>query len=203
FAYGDWSGWSEPVVAGAEAYYFVTSSDLGSMASNADARTTIELYQMYYGHYRKSTLSVSPGDMLATNVRISGNLLAFDTSTITAQDAAQAVEDLAAEQSSELPDGISELPGRLSIDLGVYVLDLYQGQEQVQSGLGDDRSSVTRVVLRDRDGNIIVQTEQEDEASLAYTLASESASSASSTPLRAPGEPAISPSAELFAPAQP
>jgi hypothetical protein len=204
FAYGEWSGWSEPVVAGAKAYYFVTSTDLGSMASNADARTTIELYQMYYGHYRKSTLSVSPGDMLATNVRISGDLLAFDTATITAQDAAEVVESLGNDgESDELPEGITQLPGRLSIDLGVYVLDLYQGQDRVQTGLGGERLSITRVVLRDIEGNIIVQTEQDDEASLAYALASESASSASSTPLRAPGEPAISPAAELFAPVQP
>lgn len=204
FAYGEWSSWSQPVVAGAREYYFVTSSDLGSVNSSAGPKTTVELYKMYYGHYRKSTLSVSPGDMLSTSLRVSGKMLAFDTSSLDVNQAAQVVQSLGSrDTSTPLPEGVSELPNRVSIDLGVFVLEIYQGQEQTEAGLGGKRESVIRVVLRDADGTVLVRSEQGDEASLAYALASESAAAASSTPLRAPGEPAVSPSAALFEPAEP
>ncbi|HCT46726.1 MAG TPA: hypothetical protein DF699_16095, partial [Phycisphaerales bacterium] len=165
---------------------------------------TVELYQMYYGHYRKSTLTVSPGDMLSASVRVSGDLLAFDTQTVPVADASKFVESLGGDAAaSDLPEGISELPGRVRIDMGVFVLDVYQGQEQTTTGLGGQQQSVIQVVLRNSDGEVIVRTEQADESSLAYALAAESASSASSTPLRSPGEQAISPSAGLFEPADP
>jgi len=204
FAYGAWSGWSEPIVAGAREYYFVTSSDLGPVNSSAGPKTTIEVFKMYYGFYRKSTLSVTPGDMLSSSMRISGDLLGFDTQTLDVTKAAEVVNGLGdKEKASPLPEGVSELPNRVSIDLGVFVLDIYQGQEQTEAGLGGKRQSVIRVVLRDADGKIIVRSEQSDESSQAYMLASESASEASSTSLRAPGEPAVSPSAALFEPAAP
>lgn len=204
FAYAQWSDWSEPVVAGAREYFFVSAADLGDVRGTAPARASIELYQMYYGHYRKSTLNVSPGDMLSTSVRISGDLLSFDTGVINAEEAATFVETLGTEDASTtLPDGISRLPGRLQIDMGVFVLDVYQGQEQTEAGLGGQRESVIRVVLRDPEGEIIIRTEIRDESSLAYALASGSAAEASSTPLRAPGEPPIPTSAELFEPVEP
>lgn len=203
-ARGDWSEWSSPVVAGAREYFFVTSANLGTAGDTSPARATVELYQMYYGHYRKSTLTVSPGDMLSASVRVSGDLLAFDTQTVPVADASKFVESLGGDAAaSDLPEGISELPGRVRIDMGVFVLDVYQGQEQTTTGLGGQQQSVIQVVLRNSDGEVIVRTEQADESSLAYALAAESASSASSTPLRSPGEQAISPSAELFEPADP
>jgi len=137
FTRAPWSEWSEPVVAGAREYFFVSSADLGDVQGTAPARATIELYQIYYGHYRKSTLNVSPGDMLATSVRISGDLLSFDPGVISAVDAATFVETLGTnDASTALPDGISRLPGRLQIDMGVFVLDVYQGQEQTEARLG-------------------------------------------------------------------
>ncbi len=209
FARGAWSEWSEPVVAGAREYFFVTGADLGANQGSANQgsdspKATIELYEMYYGHYRKSTLSVSPGDELATTVRISGKLLSFDTATLKAGDAAKAVEALGAEdQSSALPAGISELANRVTIDLGVYMLDVYAGQGEHETDLGQ-KFTPMRVVLRDAQGHVVVRSDLADESSLAYQLASASAAAASETPLRAPGvEPAISPSAALFAPVVP
>lgn len=202
FARGAWSDWSSPVVAGAREYYFVTNAETTAPLSSAGPKATIELYQMYYGHYRKSTLSVSPGDELATTVRLSGDLLSFDTGVIEAGDAADAVAGLEGEEQSELPEGVSELANRVSIDLGVFVLDVYPALTTAQTGLGQTVTPM-RVVLRDDRGEVVVRSDLGDESSLAYALASESASSASDTPLRAPGEPAISPAAELFPPYAP
>lgn len=205
FARGDWSDWSEPVVAGDREYFFVTSASESDMGSTAPAKTTIEMYKVYYGYYRKSTLNVSPGDLLATDLRISGDLLAFDTDALTAEEAADAIAARNDEESpSALPDGISELPSRLSIQIGAFVLDVYPGQEMTEGGLGRESTNIIQVVLRDRDGNIIVRSEQSDESSLAYAQASSSAAEASDSELRAPGtQPAKSPAAELFEPTDP
>jgi hypothetical protein len=205
FARGEWSGWSEPVVAGAREYFFVTSASEGAAGSTSPDKTTIELYQVYYGHYRKSTLNVSPGDVLAADLRVSGDLLAFDTSIVTPEQAADVVQARNSDEpDTQLPAGVSELPNRLSIEIGAFVLDIYPGQERTEGGLGREGTRVINVVLRDADGRVIVRTEQGDEGSLAYAQASESASSASSTQLRAPGEqPAKSPAAALFEPIEP
>ncbi len=197
FATGDWSAWSEQVVVGAQEYFFVTSAEPGGGMAGGGIKATIELYKMFYGHYRRSTLSVSPGDALATTVRMSGDLLYFDSSVIDVQEAAKAVEALAGDDSEDLPDGISELSSRMTIHLGAYLLDVYEGQGSMESDLGQQLTPML-VVLRDRDGKVIVRSDLGDEASSAYALATESASEASMTELRIPGMPAISPAAELF-----
>jgi len=202
FARGSWSEWSEPVVVGASEYFFVTGAEDQGRFGASGPKATIELYKMFYGHYRRSTLSAMPGDELATAVRMSGDLLLFDPATIEADDAAKAVESLASDERIEFPDGISKLSNRISIDLGVFMLDIYEGQEGTETQFGQ-RVVPMMIVLRDATGEVIVRSDLGDESSPAYALASGSASSASSTPLRAPGAPAISPAAELFPPASP
>ncbi len=203
FARGDWSDWSEPVVVGAREYFFVTGAETDSGFGTVGPKATIELYKMFYGHYRRSTFSASPGDELAASVRMSGHLLAFDESVIDAQEAAKAVLALADEDSAEdLPEGITELSKRMRIDLGVFVLDIYAGQRAEETNLGQSVVPM-RIVLRDADGEVIVRSDLYDESSPAYALASQSAASASSNPLRAPGESPISPAAALFEQAEP
>lgn len=205
FARAQWSEWSERVVAGAREYFFVTSASEGAAGTTEPDKTTIELYRMYYGHYRKSTLNVSPGDILAATLRVSGDLLAFDTEAIEAAEAADAIAALQEDEpDTQLPEGISELPSRLSIEIGAYVLDIYPGQGQTEAALGREQTPIMQVVLRDADGRVVVRTDVGDENSLAYLQAADSASAASTSPLRAPGEqPAKSPAAELFEPAAP
>ncbi len=202
FARGDWSDWSEPVVVGAQEYFFVTGAETDRGFGAEGSRATVELYKMFYGHYRRSTFSANPGDELATSVRISGDLLHFDQAVIDAQEAAKAVAALAQEDSSELPDGITELSNRMRINLGVFVLDIYAGQNAEETSLGQ-RVVPMRIVLRDASGEVIVRSDLSDESSPAYALASQSAASASRNPLRAPGESPIPPAAALFEQAEP
>ncbi len=188
---GEWSKWSDSVVVGAEEYFFVTGGTNGTQAN-------IELYKIFYGQYRKSSLKVAPGDELAATIRMSGDLLMFDSSVVDVQEAAKAVEALS-EKDSELPDGITELSSRIKIDLGVFLLDVYtgQGSSVVQFG----RQAIPmQAVLRGKDGSLLVRSDLGDEASLAYAFVSKSASSHE---LRAPGAPAKSPAAELFEPKEP
>ena len=104
-------------------------------------------------------------------------------------------------RSAELPEGISELPKKISIELGIYLLDIYTYQGQSEgSSFSVQNEQPMRVVLRSREGGVIVRSDISDESSQAYELASSSSSRATNTPLRAPGAPAISPAAELFEP---
>lgn len=198
FSRGEWSSWSHSVVVGAEEYFFVTKAETGSRISGSEPKATLEMYKMYYGHYRRSTFSAAPGDELATTVRMSGSLLMFDTATIKADDAAKAIEAMAGDEpSTKLPVGITELSNRITIDLGAFVLDVYEGQSEVENELGQTTVPM-QVILRDTDGRVIVRTDLSDKGSPAYALATQSASDASGSMLRAPGEPAKSPAAELF-----
>jgi len=202
FARGSWSDWSEPVVVGASEYFFVTGAELEGGFGVSGSKATIELYKMFYGHYRRSTLSAMPGDGLATTVRMSGDLLMLDLSVIEAGDAAKAIEGLGGDEALDLPEGISELSNRMTIDLGVYVLDIYAGHESTHGQFGQSVQPMM-IVLRDSDGSVILRSDLGDESSAAYALASGSASSASQTPLRAPGGVVIPPASELFPPAAP
>ncbi|MBL4697953.1 MAG: hypothetical protein JKX70_03880 [Phycisphaerales bacterium] len=202
FARGPWSAWSQPVVVGAKEYFFVTSAETAGGVGAKGAKATIELYKMFYGYYRKSTPSVSPGDELAATIRVSGDLLLFDTATLEVGDATKAVEELANADSSDLPDGITELSNRMTIDLGVYVLDIYTGTIQSETRLGQPVYPM-QVVLRDGNGNVVVRSDLSDTNSSAFTLASESAAVASKNKLRAPGAPVVSPASELFDPPAP
>lgn len=198
FAHGEWSGWSNSVVVGAREYFFVTKAETGSRISGSESKATLEMYKMYYGYYRRSTFSAAPGDELAATVRMSGDLLMFDTAVIQADEAAKAIVALYGEEpSSKLPDGISELSKRISIQLGTFVLDVYQGQEEVENDVGQ-RSVAMQVVLRDAEGRVVVRSDLGDKESAAYALATQSASDASDSELRATGVSGISPAAELF-----
>lgn len=63
YIYSAPSEWSEPVTVLDEKYFFITS------ASEADnlgpARATVEMYQFFYGYYRRGAANVEPGDPLA------------------------------------------------------------------------------------------------------------------------------------------
>lgn len=197
FARGDWSEWTEPVVVGATEYYFVTSADPEGAISAGRAVASIDTFRMYYGHYRKTTLNLTPGDPVESTIRIPDGLFLIDTGVIEARAAAEA---MFAETPGSLPAGLSQASGRLTIDLGAHVLDVAALPVQRTDDLGRNYT-VTEVVLRDADGNVVVRSGRTDTSGQAYALASGSSSAASRTPLREPGQPALSPAAELFVPA--
>lgn len=208
FARAEWSEWSAPVVVGAREYFFVTGADAEGSISGGRAGATIEVFRMYYGHYRRVSLPLAPGDPIEASIRIPDGLYTIQTGVIGAPAAADAI--LAATEpatpnspAAALPPGLTRATGRLTIDLGAYVLDVAARPVQITDDLGRTET-VSEVVLRAADGTVIVRTSRDDTKSPAYALASESASAASETPFRAPGQPAISPSADLFnPPAQP
>ena len=197
FARGQWSSWSDPVLVGAKQYFFVSSAD--PVGPNAESpRASVEVFKMYYGHYRRSTISAEPGSKLQSNARVSDRLLTIDPAVISVKDAGEQLDAVLEDDKAPLPEGFGELQGRLTIDLGVYVLEI--AQDPV-AGIDSNGNAVAaaQVILRDADGNIIVRRVVEgSEDSAAYELVSSSASQASKSIIRITGQSAISPAYELF-----
>jgi hypothetical protein len=62
------SGWSGPVTVPADRYYFITSTSESS--SLGPAHATAEVYQFFYGYYRKGTVGLEPGDPIVAAVKL-------------------------------------------------------------------------------------------------------------------------------------
>lgn len=201
FARAEWSDWSAPVVVGASEYYFVTNADADGSLTGGRSGATIEVFKMYYGFYRKATLTLNPGDPIEASIRIPDGLFNIDTRILEARAAAEA---MFAEPGGSLPAGLTRATGRLAVRLGSLLLDVAARPVQVTDDMG--RSvGVTEAVVREREGGVVVRTPRSDTSSPAYDLANNSSAAASRSTLREPGQPAKSPSADLFvpAPAQP
>lgn len=196
FSRGEWSDWSEPVVVGATEYYFVTGADAEGALTGGQAGVTVEIFKMHYGFYRKSTLNLAPGDPVVTSIRMPDGLFVIDTAQI---EPAQAVAAISATTPGPLPPGITRASGRLPVRLGAIVLEVATRSVQATDNLGQT-VTVTEVTVRDRDGRVLVRSAKADAESPAYRLANASSAAASRSTLREPGQPAKSPSAELFAP---
>ncbi|MCC5823695.1 MAG: hypothetical protein LAT64_10820 [Phycisphaerales bacterium] len=196
FSRGAWSDWSEPVVVGAREYYFIAAADAEGALSSGRSTATVEVFRMYYGHYRKASLTLSPGDPVEGTLRVPENLYLMDTRVLEAREAAEAL----AGEGGSLPAGMTRSPSRLPVRLGAVLLDVAARPVPVTDELGRTITQ-TEVILRGPDGGIIVRIPRRDTASPSYTQANASANAPTRNILREPGvQPARSPSADLFRP---
>jgi len=78
-AFSPWSEWTEPIEVDRRSYYFVTAATDRGQLGLASASATVELYQMFYGYYRRATEAVEPGDPLQARFRLPEGLYVFDT----------------------------------------------------------------------------------------------------------------------------
>ncbi len=81
---GDWSAWSDPVSVLNDRYFFVTGANEAGLVGGPNA--TVEVYQFWYGYWRKGNTNIEPGDVIATDLRLpDANLLPiFDMAQINA-----------------------------------------------------------------------------------------------------------------------
>lgn len=195
FARGAWSDWSGEVLVGAEQYFFVGSAD--STGTRAESpKATIEVFKMYYGFYRRSTIAAAPGDRLETNARVSGRMVTIDPAAITSKEAGEQLTAIQDDDKLALPAGFQEVSGRMVIDLGVYLLEI---AVDPIAPITQQGGATMQVILRDASGGLIVRQSGSDSAdSSAYALVSSSASQGSKVPMRLTGESAVSPSYALF-----
>ena len=198
FIAGSWSDWSKPVVVGDKEFFFVAEAT--QPISGADLpQAKVELYSMYYGYYRRSSMNIEPGQPLQANIRISGNLVLFDTDTLDAQAAANYIQN-PDNQGSDLPEGITPAPSRLTINLGAYLLQVTN--DPIPSDLSP-KAANARIIFRLPDGSIEYRNSASDRSSTIYAQAQSSATKASRAQLRPTGQPAIPEATNLFKKVEP
>jgi hypothetical protein len=64
------SEWTAPVTVPADHYYFITSASEANPVTTSSARATAEMYQFFYGYYRKGVVSMEPGDPMIARVSL-------------------------------------------------------------------------------------------------------------------------------------
>lgn len=74
---GEWSPWSQPVDMESDQHYFVTSaSDDDALGSGP--RAAVEVYEFYYGFWRKGSATLEPGDLIQASAKLPDSLLIWD-----------------------------------------------------------------------------------------------------------------------------
>ncbi|MGJ8637285.1 MAG: hypothetical protein ACSHX5_10605 [Phycisphaerales bacterium] len=200
FTKGDWSAWSEEIGVGSKEFFFVTEASKPVVGAEL-SQARVELYSMYYGYYRRSSMTISEGQSLLADMRVSRDLFTIDTGVIDADDTASFIENFnAGAEDTERPDGLADAPDRLSINLNAYMIEVMN--DPIVNATEQDAQSL-RLTFRMGDGSLVTRVPVEDRSSPLYEQAQSSATMASRAKLRPTGQPAVSPAAELFKVAQP
>ncbi|MBK7403795.1 MAG: hypothetical protein IPJ41_03960 [Phycisphaerales bacterium] len=74
---GPWSEWTDPVDLESDRHYFVTTASADD-ALGGGPRASVEVYQFYYGYWRKGSTTLEPGDLIHARAKLPDNLLAWD-----------------------------------------------------------------------------------------------------------------------------
>lgn len=69
FLYGEWSDWSAPAAVEQDRYYFVTAASTRD-ALGAMPRAQVEVFEFYYGFWRRGTASLAGGDIVVAEVEL-------------------------------------------------------------------------------------------------------------------------------------
>jgi len=195
FAKGDWSDWSEPVAVGAKEFFFVTEASQPVIGEQLP-QARVELYSMYYGYYRRSSLTIAPGQPLLGDMRISSDLFLMDIDAIEADDVASYIESInAGQDDTEFPQGLFSAPDRLSINLDSFMIEV--ASDPLSPSNAQDAQNL-RLLFRMADGSLDSRIPAIDRNSKLYNQAQSSATMASRSQLRPTGQPAKSEAADLF-----
>lgn len=69
FLHGEWSAWSPATSVEQDRYYFVTAANTRD-SLGAAPRAQAEVFQFYYGFWRRGTASLSAGDLVVANLEL-------------------------------------------------------------------------------------------------------------------------------------
>ncbi|MBO6514056.1 MAG: hypothetical protein JJ974_08835 [Phycisphaerales bacterium] len=199
FTKGDWSDWSDPIGVGSKEFFFVTEASQPVVGAELP-QARVELYSMYYGYYRRSSVTITEGQPLLTDMRVSRDLFTINTDVIEADDTAKFIDELNAGDDTERPEGLQDAPDRLSIDLDAYLIQVVN--DPIASA-DDPNAQNLRLTFRLADGTLITRVPSMDRSSPLYEQAQSSSSKASRAKLKPTGQSAVSPAAELFKTEQP
>jgi hypothetical protein len=108
------SEWTAPVLVPADRYYFITSASEASALGPATARA--EVFQFFYGYYRRGTVGLEPGDTIYATVKLpdASSLLIWDLAEAAGGQDIQPVGDPGGEGGRGMAPGV----GGRGFDLG-------------------------------------------------------------------------------------
>lgn len=74
---GGWSAWTAPVEVERDRHFFVVSASESDQIGNGP-RAAVEVYQFYYGYWRKGSTTLEPGDSIHASAKLPDGLLIWD-----------------------------------------------------------------------------------------------------------------------------
>jgi hypothetical protein len=177
---GAWSEWTNTVEVDRDAYWFITSATANQTRSGLNTAKA-ELYQFYYGYYRRAEVSLEPGDALVGRVKLP-KLFLVDEATLAAnpqtpQPAPEEDRGGKGARPERMPQQGSPTPGQPE-GQGAPT----QGPPAKEELVFQDTASVLlldvrpvpgelnrlQTVLRGLDGRMVVRTPEGDRAVPAY-----------------------------------
>jgi hypothetical protein len=78
---GAWTDWTAPVEVDRSEYFFVTSADVRD-GLNVRPRAIGELFEFYYGYYRRAMVTLEPGDVAEGEAKLPADLKFADVKKI-------------------------------------------------------------------------------------------------------------------------
>lgn len=74
---GAWSPWSSPIEVETDRHFFVVSASEDDQLGSGP-RAAVEVYEFYYGYWRKGSTTLTPGDSIHASTKLPENLLLWD-----------------------------------------------------------------------------------------------------------------------------
>lgn len=78
---GNWSGWSSPIEVERDRHFFVVSASEDDRLGSGP-RAAVEVYEFYYGYWRKGSTTLEPGDTIHARAKLPENLLLWDSAML-------------------------------------------------------------------------------------------------------------------------
>lgn len=165
FVRSAWSEWSDPVEVGWSEYFFIedaaAGANLGGVVRGPTAQA--ELYRFYYGHWRRGTVSLQPGDRFVAEVDLPNGLQIWDTARPAAEQAWSPGEQ------TQQPQGISLIEDSLVVEADAWLLDVVPSSFMSGAGLSDRGQGVLNALIRGPDGRVSLRIPSEERLSPSYS----------------------------------
>ncbi|UYV12197.1 MAG: hypothetical protein NCW75_12965 [Phycisphaera sp.] len=182
------SEWSDPVVVAPKTAFFLTSASdgRGGALGPSEPSASIEVYTFYYGYYRRSTLTLRPGDLVSTQADMPDDLrlplLAMGPEGDADPGAGRPGGVIGAEPGGRLGDGGQgddagqgePVPDKVPAIMGVYLVDVTTEPTQAE-GLGDRTSRAVAYFSQLDDAGLMRRVATEDRQGVLYQMLSRSA----------------------------
>lgn len=180
------SEWSEPVTLDEDAYFFIVSAAEGDALGGP--RAAAELYEFYYGYWRRSPLTVEPGDAFVGEARLPETLRLYELEKIAARRAAGeggagqplpgpggkgrgfevgGAEGGAGADGEEIPDTVPA-PRTLTMAVDAFLLDVARAPAAETGLSAGSRGDRFQAYIRNPAGEIMVRQPDAEQGSDLY-----------------------------------